>query len=495
MIMQHRNINQNIIKVISLLTALLIMFFISANLRYQYLWYDEAVQFWISKGIQFFQPPLTKPGNIFDVIQNIRHGTMEPGGFSILLHYWTYISNHIIWLRLLPFIFFLGVLLSFYYLVFTKTRNYFLSTFSGLLPTFVSIFLNTAFELRPYSMEMLGAVICVISIEDLKKKCTRNNLLLWSCVLSFFLTSRYSQFITTAATCIIILLLIIKEKETLKQQILKSIILIIPLLITSIFIFFSQLRFQNSGLDKVHYQNYLSDDISLLFKGFNFVYILFIVFITLIYIFFKQKISKLQYAYLTCIIVNWLFILLSFFGIYPWDASSTRCISMLLLSFLIVTLTLVKLLNTFFHNRPFYYSIIFSFMFLFFSLFNRNNFITRFGNNMAINFKKINLANYKRVYVDFWETPYVKYLFEYGSMKNELGQKYPSHFTLHIWPPDKQYTLAQSNQFSTNGYKSLPKMNSFKDYDLLITPYLYNLGDNDKWKKMDGAPEFFIKKE
>jgi hypothetical protein len=113
---------------------------------------------------------------------------------------------------------------------------------------------------------------------------------------------------------------------------------------------------------------------------------------------------------------------------------------------------------------------------------------------MAIVFNKVNLSNYKMIYVDLWETPYVKYLFEYGAMSKEKGKSYPSQFTVHIWSSDLFENKVHINDFNEKGYKMLPRMNQLMDYDLLITPYLYNLGDNDKWKKMEGAPEFYIKK-
>jgi hypothetical protein len=80
-------------------------------------------------------------------------------------------------------------------------------------------------------------------------------------------------------------------------------------------------------------------------------------------------------------------------------------------------------------------------------------------------------------------------------MENELGNSYPDNFTLYEWPPGTYFEKPKSDEFIQSGYKDLPRMNRLMEYDLLITPDLYNLGDNDKWKKMEGSSEFYIIKQ
>jgi hypothetical protein len=67
---------------------------ISKNLFTPYLWLDEAGQFWISKGLNHQSPPLSKENGLNEVIINNKYKNLDPGGFSILLHFWTYVSNH-----------------------------------------------------------------------------------------------------------------------------------------------------------------------------------------------------------------------------------------------------------------------------------------------------------------------------------------------------------------------------------------------------------------
>lgn len=44
-------------------------------------------------------------------------------------------------------------------------------------------------------------------------------------------------------------------------------------------------------------------------------------------------------------------------------------------------------------------------------------------------------------------------------------------------------------------FASQPKMNSYLQYDLLITPKLHSYGDNDKWVLLNGTKGFYIKKK
>ena len=69
------------------------LFAISKNLFTPYLWYDEAGQFFISKGLNHDSNPMENEKGITYVVQNNSFYNMDPGGFSILLHFWSKISN------------------------------------------------------------------------------------------------------------------------------------------------------------------------------------------------------------------------------------------------------------------------------------------------------------------------------------------------------------------------------------------------------------------
>lgn len=197
-----------------------IVFFlaISKNLFTPYLWYDEAGQFWIAKGLNHDSEPFTAEKGVLDVIENNKYYNLDPGGFGILLHYWSFISNHHVWLRMLPFLFFIGVVLSFVYLSYLWTKNSKVAILMGLVAILSPKLLYMGFELRAYSMECLGTVMGIIALEKLNTGITYRKLLMWSCVFAFFMTSRYSEILILYIVSLDILYLITKSKLTLAQN-------------------------------------------------------------------------------------------------------------------------------------------------------------------------------------------------------------------------------------------------------------------------------------
>lgn len=97
-------------------------------------------------------------------------------------------------------------------------------------------------------------------------------------------------------------------------------------------------------------------------------------------------------------------------------------------------------------------------------------------NNPYVDIKKIDLINYNHIYVDWWESTSIRYLFEYGELKTKAKNIYPEKFTL------EKYGREQ------------PKMNNLLDYDLIITSNLFQLGFNDKWKLIEDATFLYIQK-
>lgn len=158
---------------------------ISRNLFTPYLWFDEADQFWISKGLNPDSDPLTKENGIIEVIENNKYYNMDPGGYGVLLHIWSYASNHHVWLRLLSFSFFFGIVLSFIYLSYLWLKDIHVALLMGFMPILTTVVLYMAFEIRAYSMESLGTMISVVALEKLKNKMTYKRLFLELFILPF----------------------------------------------------------------------------------------------------------------------------------------------------------------------------------------------------------------------------------------------------------------------------------------------------------------------
>lgn len=476
---------------------------LSVNLNIHNLWYDEAGQFFISKGLNHDSDPLEEEKGLIHVVENNAHYNLDPGGFSILLHFWSKISNSHIWLRILPFLFFIGVVLSFIYISNLWLKNLNIAILMGFIPIFYPLALKLGVEVRAFSMESLAAIISVIGLEKLKGKVTYKNLFFWSCVFFVFMTARYSVIIVIFVVSLYVMFLIFKSNSTIKNKLLSALVYSLPLITTLIYIYFFVLKIQNTNIETLTYLPYISNNISILFYPQNLLFLCIIGLLMVLFVLKKRYpiIRKYEIVLFVTISVNVLFIILSFLGKHPWDPYSSKCISL----FLLVLLCGAALLGEFIkplvkNSKILIYFVIVSA--LIFTLLNRREtfYLTRFQNNAYHNFLKTDIGNYERIYVDRWESPSIRYLLGYGIFSAKMKDIYPDKFTF-----GKYMRHSESVQLSGgDGYKILkdfygrqPKMNDYFDYDLLITPELFHYSDgyNDNWTLLNGTTNFYIKKD
>lgn len=190
--------------------------------------------------------------------------------------------------------------------------------------------------------------------------------------------------------------------------------------------------------------------------------------------------------------INILFIILSLLGKYPWCPFSNRCISFFLITLLCVAAFWGELIIRVFKSSDVlkYFLIV---SVLIFTLYLRKDslFIRQNQNNTSYNFVKTSIVDYNRIYVDRWESPCIRYLFEYGKLKTKKKGVYPDKFTFGKYG---RHGFFNGKVSLVDFYTTQPKMNDYLEYDLLITPELYKQGYNDKWTLINETTNFYIKK-
>jgi len=467
-----------------------------------YLWFDEAGQFWIAKGLNHDSAPCSPTGSIADVISNNRDYNLDPGGYGIILHFWSMLSNHYLWLRALSLIFFLLSSAIFIWLAHKWISNWSIAILIGMIPFIIPMFYHEAFELRAYSMEMLGTLLCVAAIENLRESISVRKLIVWSCVFSVFLFSRYSIIIVMFTTsCYILWQIFIKDYSS-KEKILMALFFSMPMIISLSAIYFLTMRYQNPELSTLSYLPYISQKPRLIFHNSSLVHFFYLALIFWSFVMTKNYETRNKYRGLVFITLstNFLFVVLSALGFHPWSADTTRCISMIVLVVLSFSAIFSEVIFHICSKAPKALFIILAFVALRFVVLYKGDYkLSRHRDNAYTEFLSVkdNLKDDEhRVYVDRWESPCIRYQFEYGLLGG--CNLYPEQLTFEKKYKHGYNTSDNIPHMSLDEWynKTQPNMNDLLEYDLLICPELYSYRnhDYDLWEAVDAGEKVFIKK-
>jgi hypothetical protein len=176
--------------------------FARANLPYAGFWYDEGVQFWMSRGADAYDPPGTPGGGVGEVMRQNARGNLDPGGFTLLLHAWMRGGADPVWLRALPFGLFLGGLVAMARLGWAWRPSAAFALLGAAVPLGFPLIVYQATEVRPYAMEFAGVAVACLLLQRVSAQPTVGGLTLTGTTLAVFMSSRYSYSIFVGAMCL-----------------------------------------------------------------------------------------------------------------------------------------------------------------------------------------------------------------------------------------------------------------------------------------------------
>lgn len=488
------NQNKNYWIYFSALISLAIFIRYSLNLNMSYLWFDEAGQFFISLGLNHDSPPQAQVGGIYDVILNNRFYNLDPGGFSLILHYWAGISQSHVWLRTLPFLFFLLALGFYFYLVHKNTQNLLYSMLALFFPILSSTASQMSVELRAYSMEMLSTVFCLFVIQKIDEGQLKfTTAFCFSIVLSLLMTARYASIVVTSVCLLFVLFLLFTNPKFEKSKFKFGLLFITPFLITVCLIYFQSLYYQNKSVKPLFYLDYLNKHPEILLSFKSMVVLSFIVFeiIFLKYCVNNLKFRQLRLILLFSISINVIFILLSFLGVYPWAPFSNRLISahiVLLTSFAI----LLGLLFNFFSSRlPLLITNVTVIVGLSLVLGSDRLILKEhIGAQTIGEFQSEKVRLGSKFYVDRWESPFIRYLFEFSDRSLAKKYAYPDNFYFEKAMPHSEQL---HDNFSRIDVFKGKTMDMITGYDYLVAPELYTYTPHLHWTPLEEGSVIYIK--
>lgn len=237
---------QKILPVVLLGCSLVaVLLYARANLGYPGLWWDETAQFWISQGINHYADPGARPRGLAEALRLNRIQNLDPGGFTVLAHYWTKASRGIEWIRALPLSFLLVLMLCTGLLGWRLSRSWYLAAIGFALPLAYPGILYFGLENRAYGMEMAGVACGSVFLLHALEKRTAPGFLLLGLVCALFLTSRYSYlFFVMAAGFTLLYAKPAGWGRELLPYAAKCTLFCLPVAITGLIIFHYMLRQQ-----------------------------------------------------------------------------------------------------------------------------------------------------------------------------------------------------------------------------------------------------------
>ncbi len=424
--------------VLCVLSFTLIFTYLSySHLGDKVLWYDEAGQFFISKGLNHDSDPYAEPCGLGEVIQSNRDYNKDPGGFSVLLYFWSMLSDNVYFLRLLPFLFFVAFLYFSYRIVMLMTND---RSFAIAMMGVLLLVLNSRLtEVRAYSMELLGLSIAAYTLLNMKFNCSLKNLVLFSLVLCIFCTSRYAFILDAFAVVIFLEGYWWLNKDA--KLFLKSVSFGLPLLLMVIAIYLVTTIYQNQDLEQMSYCSYLSNSP----KGFlGILSILYYVNLALLFYTYKKG-GRVFVLNAFTAVLSTVHFMASILGAHPWgfNARSISVVYVCIINCAFVSYDylqsfpkLVKVGLVMFCISP---AII-----LIKGEYFQRDIKKRVGTYEFISFIKPNLT----VFAANSYYPTLRYLFEYGCLKDEaqmLG--YPD---CYIFPKRGKHNASQEGRVVKN---------------------------------------------
>ncbi len=401
------------------------LYMLGRNLTFESLNYDEAGQFFMSQGLNHYSEPNSVSGSLWDVVIQNQHYNRDPGGFTIILYFWSMISCNIVWLRLLPFLFFIGAIAFTCMTVYEVTRKKLMAFTSGLL--LMALWGGSLpYCLRAYAMELCGMAYGLWMIFKLRQPQSIGKLATYSIIFALFLTARYTIIIFGAVYALFGIYNIYSWKPALSKR--KYLIYIgifgLPLLLSVLYSYFFAMRIQNPDAAAMDYAVYLYT------KHWPFKVVMAgLIFAIATY---RWQSTPMRLLTIICISVNFICMTLGYLKILPWTLLDIKGNCFVWLWYTTVfTLSVDLFRKKMSDYSPYNYA--FLCIPIFFIIWT--NLSARFlvlyslrDEDITGIFDNIKTPVQHPIMVNTEMSPSVRYIFEHGSLKSDSRFHYPSDF-------------------------------------------------------------------
>lgn len=404
------------------------------EVKNQYFWYDESGQYWMSQGLNHYSPPLTEAKSILSIVTSNANFSFDPGGFTLMVRIWSEISTNYVWLRTLPQVFFFLSFLG----IFLILRIFHINNFtSSLVLLIYSVGVNgvDGSFFRPYSAELFAFIFTLyFTLKLISQESKGAKYLNQILILAIFgIWMRYGAMIWSLG--IFLYLFFFKKIHKKSNRVVtRETGLLMFLYFASIAsIYFFSFRHQTGESIAKFYYTYLSSSPLFLINRYNLIFYFFVI-VCIIYTRIQapsnlQKLVIEFHAIYLLLTVS--YVLTSALGLYPWNPWShvNAPIS-------IGCLILIAISSNSLKSKSLLMPTIATSIFLILYLgITSHKGITNWG----VNSKPNNVTNFfdlqsnpcegKRLLVDSWDSPAVRFYFEIIRPDLVNRFQYPNAFT------------------------------------------------------------------
>jgi len=432
------------------------------NLKYTGMWWDEAAQFWVSQGLSNYAQPFAAPRGVRDVIRMNNSENLDPGGFSLLLHFWTRAGKGLKWLRSLPFLFFVLGAASLGLLGWRLNHSITFALGASAVTLLYRGALYFGFEIRAYSMEMAGVAVGTLLLVHALEKPSFARLSLLGLTCGACLSSRYSYIFFIAALCCAWWYASTRRQDDLWTRSRQLLVILLPVFAAGIAIVYvtlyhqlwPEMRGAQLGIAAPIYTRTFvlgagADVLSLLHSNFLSLPALPITAVLIAFLFLRRPVytalarhrvgseldrvrGRFEALYVIILSIQGISIIASLLGYYPWDISSRWSAYLVMVSALsavvlggeIALWVRLALLQRSDQGRLerraaqiglLILLIVVTFGFRHSKTYRRT-IETPVHTNVALQIEELPVASLhdRSVFVAFYEVPMMRYLYEYG---------------------------------------------------------------------------------
>lgn len=359
-------------------------------------------------------------------------------------------------------IIFLGSIIVVFLTIQSLFKDKHISFICALIPFLSDTLLYFSTEIRAYSMECLCSSFAILAICTLNQQKSLCKIFLFSIMLSFLMTSRYSAMILGALVILVISLSWFRNQQ--KGAVYSVLVMIVPFVLFATMTYLFSLRLQNPFVKTPSYVD-LSVEIDLL------NIIIFLTPPACLVLFSRSKDQIFFAISLFVTLLNFTFLILALLEIHPADIKSKYCIGMLWGNLSLFIIILAKFLSSVSHHLRTSMAI----CIVGFGILLQHNSLSMRANQNFFDAEELCKLYDKKIYVDRGLSPIVKYLTTFGVAKKwEVTNKNDFFYqkqTTHILDSDGNF-LGISEQ----------KSQDFSPFDVLILSHSIINDESSNWE-------------